>query len=82
MLAVLQDTFRKCKGWEAYSRLNFVDSRMAGARASVQRLRMLDNGSVAVSWRLSGSVGPVPVDVGVESVLSLNLLTGQIEKQR
>ena len=43
---------------------------------------MLDNGTAVVSSRLAGSLGPLPLDVGVELTLSLNLLTGQIEKHR
>lgn len=43
---------------------------------------MLDNGTALVNWQLTGTLGPLPVDVGVESRISLNLVTGQIEKQQ
>ena len=41
-----------------------------------------DQGSGVLSWRLRGSLGPVPIDVDFESVYKLNLLTGRVEEHR
>ncbi len=46
----------------------------------VTRMRMADGANAIISWRLTGSIGPLPVDVAMESEFQLNLLTGQVER--
>ncbi|GAB4818205.1 hypothetical protein N2152v2_005251 [Parachlorella kessleri] len=78
-----KDAFRSCRGRDGYQRLNFVSSKVKGAKVQVTRLRMLDNGTAVVSWRVQGSLGALPLalDVDMDSQLSLNLVTGLIEKR-
>ncbi len=35
-LCRLQDTFRSCRGWDAYQRLDFTATKLQGAKAQVR----------------------------------------------
>ena len=46
----------------------------------VTKLRMLSRDTGAVSYRMRGSIAGAPVDVDMEDVFELNLLTGRVLK--
>ena len=46
----------------------------------VTKLKMLSRDTGAVSYRMRGSIVGVPVDVDMEDVFELNLLTGRVLK--
>jgi hypothetical protein len=73
-------SLRRFKGPGGYGRLDFIPKRVANARAVVTSMRMLDIGTAVVAWRLTGSLGPLPLDVACEDEFQLNLLTGQVER--
>lgn len=60
--------------------MNFVPRYVKGATVTISKMRMEGTGAAVIDWRLRGTVGPFPVDVDMTSTISLNLLTGQIEK--
>ena len=45
-------------------------------------MQMLNKGTAQLDWRMVGSIGPLPVDIKVVSVIEMNLLTGRIVNQR
>ena len=59
----LQDAFRRFKGPDGYARLDFVATSVGDPAVSIQSMRMLDNSAAEIRWRLTGRVGPLPVDV-------------------
>ena len=73
---------RRFRGPEGYTRLDLIPSTVASPEVVVSRLRMLDNATAQIDWRLTGSLGPFPLDLVGTTTLSLNLLTGRIEAQR
>lgn len=75
-----RDSFRSFTGPEGYTTLNFVETSVTSPRCTVLKMRMLDNQDAIIEWRLTGSIGPLPVEVLGETALSLNVLTGQIDK--
>ena len=75
-----QDSFRRFKGPEGYQTLTFVQDAVASPRIQVTRMRMVDNSSALIDWRLTGSIGPFPLEVEGETFLGLNVLTGHIDK--
>ena len=75
-----QDSFRRFKGPDGYASLTFVQDAVAAPRVQVTRMRMVDNSSALINWRLTGSIGPFQLAVEGETFLALNVLTGQIDK--
>ena len=45
-------------------------------------MRLEDQGTGVLSWRLRGNLGALPIDVDFVSEYKLNLLTGRIEEHR
>lgn len=58
-----QDSFRKFKGPDGYSRLNFVATNVQSAAVTVDSLRMLDGSTAEIRWHLTGKLGVLPIDV-------------------
>ncbi|KAL4855987.1 hypothetical protein ACK3TF_003434 [Chlorella vulgaris] len=77
-----QDSFRKFKGPDGYSRLNFVATNVQSAAVTVDSLRMLDGSTAEIRWRLTGKLGVLPIDVAGTTEISMNLLTGRIERHQ
>eukprot|EP00887_Chlorella_sp_A99_P003659 scaffold7.g3659.t1 len=77
-----QDPVRRFRGAHGYARLDFVPSSVANPSVAITRMSMVDGMRAVIEWRLTGSVGPFPVDVRGTTRLTLNLLTGRIEAQR
>jgi hypothetical protein len=77
-----QDAFRKFKGPEGYTKLDFVPTNVQEAAVSITSMRMLDNSSAQIRWRLRGKLGMLPLDVAGTTEIALNLLTGRIEKHK
>jgi hypothetical protein len=75
-----QDAFRRFKGPGGYASLNFVTKAMSGASAAVTSMRMVDGATAEIRWRLRGGLGPLTVDVDMTTTVTLNLLTGQVER--
>ncbi|KAK9818910.1 hypothetical protein WJX81_001762 [Elliptochloris bilobata] len=73
-----QDRFRSFTGKDKYVRLKFVADCIGDPKVLVTKLRMLDRGTAVVSWRLRGSIGPVPIDLDLESEFQLDLITGRV----
>lgn len=48
---------------------------------TISKMQMLDKGTAQVDWRMTGSLGALPVDISATSVIEMNLLTGRITKQ-
>lgn len=46
----------------------------------VTKLKMISRDTGAVSYRMRGSIVGIPVDVDMEDVFELNLLTGRVLK--
>lgn len=59
----VQDAYRRFRGPEGYQRLDFVPASVSGAAVSITGMRMLDNSAAEIRWRLTGKLGPLPVDV-------------------
>ncbi|PSC69156.1 hypothetical protein C2E20_7333 [Micractinium conductrix] len=74
------DAFRRFKGPDGYARLDFVATSVGDPAVSIQSMRMLDNSAAEIRWRLTGWVGPLPVDVEGTTEVAMNLLTGRIER--
>lgn len=74
------DTFRRFRGIDGYQKMNFMTKFVQGATATVAKLRMEGSGTAVIEWRLTGTLGPFPIDVDMTSTITMNLLTGQIEK--
>lgn len=74
------DSFRRFKGTDGYSRLDFVATSIDKPQVTITGMRMLSNASAEIRWRLTGQLGPLPVDVAGTSEVTMNLLTGRIER--
>ncbi|KAL4433918.1 hypothetical protein ABPG75_000359 [Micractinium tetrahymenae] len=74
------DAYRKFKGPEGYQRLDFVATSVSDAAVAVTGMRMLDNSAAEIRWRLTGKLGPLPIDVAGITEIGMNLLTGRIER--
>lgn len=61
--ALLQDAYRRFKGPDGYQRLDFVSTNVQQAAVAVTGMRMLDNSSAEIRWRLTGKLGVLPIDV-------------------
>jgi len=49
---------------------------------SISKMQMLDKTCAKLNWRMAGSMGPLPVDIKVESLIEMNQLTGRMISQR
>ena len=72
--------FRSFKGRDGYKTLDFIPKYVEAPVVTVTKLKMLDGGTAELSWRLQGNIKGVSVDVDMTTVVTMNLLTGQIEK--
>lgn len=59
----MQDPYRKFKGPEGYQRLDFVATSVTDPAVAITGMRMLDNSAAEIRWRLTGKLGPLPIDV-------------------
>jgi hypothetical protein len=74
------DPFRRFKGADGYSRLDFVPKYIKSPRVSITSMKMIDTGAAEILWRVGGDVGPFGVEADMTTRIEMNLLTGQIEK--
>lgn len=74
------DPYRKFKGPEGYQRLDFVATSVTDPAVAITGMRMLDNSAAEIRWRLTGKLGPLPIDVAGTTEIAMNLLTGRIER--
>lgn len=73
--------FTSFKGPDGYQRLNFISKYVEKPAVRVRAMRMVNGSSTAqIIWNLQGTVGPFTIDVDVTTTITMNLLTGQIEK--
>ncbi|EFN57299.1 hypothetical protein CHLNCDRAFT_143902 [Chlorella variabilis] len=77
-----RDAYRRFKGPDGYQRLDFVSTNVQQAAVAVTGMRMLDNSSAEIRWRLTGKLGVLPIDVAGTTEIEMNLLTGRIERHR
>ena len=77
-----EDAFRRFKGPEGYARLDFVPKCVQRPRISIKKIKMIDTSTAEIAWELIGQVGPFHVDVDMSTCITMNLLTGQIEKHQ
>jgi hypothetical protein len=47
---------------------------------TVKKLKMLDGATAELNWRLQGNIKNLAVDVDMTTTITMNLLTGQVEK--
>lgn len=76
------DSYRKFSGKDGYKRLNFIQLYVQSPSAKVRRMRMEGNAVAVINWVLTGSVGPLPIKINYETQITLNLVTGQVEKHQ
>jgi len=72
--------FRSFKGRDGYKSLNFVSKYIESPVVTVKRLQMLDGATAQLDWRLQGNIKSLSVDIDMTTVITMNLLTGQVEK--
>lgn len=77
---VYKDSFRSFKGLEGYSRLDFVPKYLQKPEVKIQKMKMVDTSTAEIDWEVVGQLGPFKVDVLMSTQVTMNLLTGQIEK--
>lgn len=79
---VVYNGIRSFKGRAGYEHHTWMRDILANGKAAVEKMRMLEKGSVEVAWRLSGSVGALPLELKITTTLEFNAITGQISSQR
>jgi hypothetical protein len=72
--------FRSFKGRDGYKTLNFVPKYVESPTVTVKKLKMLDGATAELNWRLQGNIKNLAVDVDMTTTITMNLLTGQVEK--
>lgn len=78
--AQYQDGFRSFKGSLKYRKLSWIRDILEKPRTEVMRLQMVDKGTAQIDWVLSGTIRSMQVRIPMESRITMNLLTGRIEK--
>lgn len=80
-----EGTFRKMSGVENYV-VDYVPKAIKPNSITVKSMRMVDqppSSRARLDWQLQGTVAPgIRVDVDMTTEVTLNLLTGQIEKRQ
>ncbi|KAL4518623.1 hypothetical protein Ndes2437B_g00712 [Nannochloris sp. 'desiccata'] len=71
--------FRSFKGRDGYKSLNFVSKYVESPVVTVKKLKMLDGATAQLDWRLQGSIKSLSVDIDMTTIITMNLLTGQVE---
>lgn len=72
---------RRFRGPAGYERLDLIPSCVTAPSVEVTKMRMEGDATAVIEWRLQGGVGPFPVLLLGTTRLTLNLLTGRIERQ-
>jgi hypothetical protein len=72
--------FRSFKGRDGYKTLNFVSKYIESPAVTVKRLKMLDGATAQLDWCLQGKIKSLSVDIDMTTIITMNLLTGQVEK--
>lgn len=80
-----EGTFRKMYGMENFT-IDYVPKAVKPDSITVKSMRMVDqppSSRARLDWQLRGTVSPgIQVDVDMTTEVTLNLLTGQIEKRQ
>jgi len=73
---------RSFTGIDKYARTRWYSDNITKPVVVVTQMQMLDKGTAQIDWRITGTLGAMPVDIGVQSRITMNLLTGRIEEHR
>jgi hypothetical protein len=65
-----RDPYRKFKGAQGYEKLDFIQTSVQQAAVAITGMRMLDNSAAQISWRLTGRLGVLPINVKGEQLTS------------
>lgn len=80
--ATYTDGVRSFKGSNKYDRATWAGESLGFGKGTLTRIEMLDKATVRINWRMSGKFTAFDVDIPVESVFEMNVLTGRVISHR
>lgn len=72
--------FRRFSGPSGYSRMNFITKFVQNPSVKVLKMRMVDSSTAEIAWNVTGKINSLSINVDMITEITMNLLTGQIEK--